>query len=293
MTVSATSPLRLFVMNNWVLVLGLLAVAVPTMAAVMRFSWGTESGAHSPIVLATGLWLLSQRWHLMNGYKQPPPAWHVIPAFLILLIFYYLSSVTQIVEINGFMMYGLVLIGLYSFVGLPAMMKISFPLFYILFAFPPPDSFITLVTQPLKIWISETAIILLYALGYPIAGAGVTIQIGQYQLFVAAACSGLNSLVTLSAISMFYIYMRHRMDWSYTAVMMLIVVPVAIFANFIRVLILILLTYYAGEATAQGFFHDFAGLTMFVTALLTIMAIDSVARPLWQRLRKEPAHGTA
>jgi exosortase/archaeosortase family protein len=69
------------------------------------------------------------------------------------------------------------------------------------------------------------------------------------------------------------------------------IVPVAIFANFIRVIILILLTYHGGESVAQGFLHNFAGITMFVTALLTIFAFDSVAEPLWRRLvERRPVH---
>jgi exosortase len=164
------------------------------------------------------------------------------------------------------------------------MRKLWFPLVYLLFVFPPPDTLVALFTQPLKIWISKAAVNFLYLFGYPIAGAGVTIQVGQYQLLVAAACSGINSLISLSAISLFYVYMRHQMNWRYAALLMLAIVPVAIFANFIRVLILILLTYHFGDAVAQGFFHNFAGMTMFVTALLTIFGIDLLAEPLWRRL---------
>ncbi len=54
------------------------------------------------------------------------------------------------------------------------------------------------------------------------------------------------------------------------------VIPIAVFSNFVRVLILILITYYLGESAAQGFLHDFAGLTMFAVALLTVFVIDSV-----------------
>ena len=61
--------------------------------------------------------------------------------------------------------------------------------------------------------------------------------------------------------------------------------PVALVANFFRVLILILLTYHAGEAAAQGFLHNFAGIAMFAIALLTIFAADEVLKPLWDRLR--------
>ena len=279
-------PLLNFVASNWLLSIGLAAVLVPTMILVAQLSWGTEQGAHGPIVVATGLWLLARQWHLIDNVKHAPPTRNVICVIVPMLVLYYLSNVTQIIEIQGFLMYGLLVTALYSFVGAKAIRLLAFPLFYLLFAFPPPDTVVAIVTQPLKIGISKAAIDLLYAAGYPIAGAGVTIQIGQYQLLVAAACSGLNSLISLSAISLFYVYMRHQFDWHYAAFLMLAILPVAIFANLLRVMILILLTYHVGEFAAQGFLHNFAGITMFVTALLTIFAFDVVAEPIWHRFSK-------
>lgn len=282
-----------FVKTNWLLSIGLAAILVPTMLLVAQLSWGTEQGAHGPIVVATGLWLLARQWGRIEAVIEPPPAYKVALLFIPLLGLYFLSSVTQIIEIQGFLMYGLLVTTLYSFVGARAIRRLAFPLFYLLFAFPPPDTVVAIITQPLKIGISKAAIELLYALGYPIAGAGVTIQIGQYQLLVAAACSGLNSLISLSAISLFYVYVRHQLDWEYAALLILAIVPVAIFANLVRVLILILLTYHAGEAAAQGFLHNFAGMTMFITALLSIFALDVVAEPLWRRYVKKETRDAA
>lgn len=287
MNALAASPLFRFAKVNWLLVAGLIAVLIPTMGFVARDSWSTEQGAHGPIVVATGLWLLARQWKQAKPLFARPAASRVALVFVPLLIIYVVSRIVQIVEIEGFVMYGVLLATLYAFIGAAAMRKILFPLFYLLFTFPPPDTIVAAVTQPMKIWISEAAIGLLYWLGYPIAGAGVTIQIAQYQLLVAAACAGLNSIISLSAISLFYVYMRHQAHWRYALLLMVAVVPVAVFANFIRVLILILVTYYAGEAAAQGFLHNFAGLTMFVTALLTIFGIDAVAAPLYQRLAGE------
>ncbi|MFM9853420.1 MAG: exosortase V [Sphingomonadaceae bacterium] len=273
-----------FAAQHWVLLAGLAAVIVPTMRDVARISWSTEQGAHGPIVVATGIWLLFRQWHQTDGFRKSAPLFPVLLMFVPLLALYWLSSVTQITEIQGFMMFALAVVVLYSLIGARALVMLGFPLFYLMFALPPPDTIVAAVTQPLKIMISRTAIETLYAIGYPIAGAGVTIQIGQYQLLVAAACSGLNSLISLSAISLFYVYIRHQFNWRYASLLILAIVPIAIFANLIRVFILILLTYHAGESVAQGFLHNFAGITMFVTALLTIFAFDSVAEPLWRRL---------
>jgi exosortase len=154
--------------------------------------------------------------------------------------------------------------------------SVWFPLLYLALTLPPPDSVVAAVTQPIKIAISEWAVSLLYALGYPIASSGVTIQIAQYELLVAAACAGLNSIISLGAICLFYGYLRHRSNLLAFVVIALSVIPIAVFSNFIRVIILILITYYLGEAAAQGFLHDFAGLTMFAVALLSVFVIDSI-----------------
>jgi exosortase len=151
-----------------------------------------------------------------------------------------------------------------------------FPILYLAATLPPPDTVVSLITQPLKIGISESAVSALHSFGYPIASSGVTIQIANYQLLVAAACAGLNSIITLSAICLFYVYLRHRNDLVAFLIVGALIVPVAVFSNFVRVIVLVLITYYLGEAAAQGFLHDFAGLTLFLVALLTIIGLDSV-----------------
>lgn len=275
---------------TWVLIAGILAIAIPTMVSVARDSWSTEQGGHGPIVFATGLWLLARQWPSIETIRKPGSIAIVILALAVLVPLYILCRITSIVEIEGYVMYATVLTVLYAWIGGAAMRMLWFPLFYLAFMLPPPDTMVALVTQPLKIAISQWAIALLYAIGYPIGGAGVTIQIGQYQLLVAAACSGLNSLISLFALSLFYVYMRHRLHWQYALLLVVAIVPIAIFANFVRVLILILLTHYQGEAMAQGFLHNFAGLVMFMIAMLSIFLVDIVAYPVWTRFHPEESN---
>lgn len=275
-------------MQQWaliVLVAGSVLLALPTMIYVARESWSTEQGAHGPIVLVTGTWLLVRLWSAARPVFRSPPIWRVAALLALLLPFLVLSRIVQIVEIEGFALYGVLLIAIYSVIGGAGMRRLWFPLFYLAFMFPPPDTVLALVTLPMKTMVSQAAIGLLSALGYPIGGAGVTIIIGPFELLVAAACSGLNSIISLSALSLFYIYIRHQADWGYALILTTLIVPVALLANFIRVLILILLTYHAGDAAAQGFLHDFAGILMFTVALLSIFLLDSVLMPIWTRFR--------
>jgi exosortase len=275
--------LKDWVLANPVLTAGMFAIIIPTMIYVAQASWSTEQGGHGPIVLATGLWFLARKWPEALPLIKPAPLPRLLLALIPTMLVYLFARVTQIVEIEGYFMYALLLAVLYGVIGSAALRVLWFPLLYLAFIFPPPETIVAMLTNPLKIYLSQAAISLLYGFGYPIAGAGVTMQIGQYQLFVAEACSGLNSLVSLSAISLFYIYVRHQANWRYAVLLLLLIVPVAIFANFVRIIMLIMLTYYGGEAAAQGFLHNFAGLTMFVTALLTIFAVDALIEPIWRR----------
>ncbi len=266
------------------LFVGAVILAAPTMRFVANESWSTEQGAHGPIVLFTGLWLLVRLWPNAIRVAQRPALIRSGLMLAVLLPAYAITRITQIVELEGYLMYALLLVGLYSVIGGAAMRQLWFPLFYLAFIFPPPESIVWQITLPMKMLISQAAVGFLHFLGYPIGGEGVMIYVGQYELLVAAACSGLNSIISLSAITLFYIYLRHEAEWQYALALCFLIVPVALLANFVRVLILILLTYHFGEAAAQGFLHNFAGISMFIVALLSMFALDSVIKPLWDKL---------
>lgn len=254
---------------------GVAIILLPTMIQVARFNWTTEQGGHGPIVLATGAWLLWRELKSSRAERRPGNFALGISLIVPFLGIYGLARVTGILEIEALAMYGALISGLYLLLGGKLVRSIWFPLVYLALALPPPDSVVAAITQPIKIAISEWAVSLLHGLGYPIASSGVTIQIAQYELLVAAACAGLNSIISLGAICLFYGYLRHRSNFLSFAVIALSVIPIAVFSNFVRVIILILITYYMGESAAQGFLHDFAGLTMFAVALITVFLIDS------------------
>ncbi len=278
-----------FVRGNLLLFLGFCAVFFPAMAGIIKYSWSTEAGTHGPIVFSMGVWLLVRQWPHSSGKLNSISLLGSYLLFAFFSICYFFAQILDIGELAGYSMYGLFVAILVSFVGFDGLRKLAFPIFYLLLAFPVPESVIVFMTQPLKLMISQFAVEILYFFGFPIAGSGVAIQVGQYQLMVAAACSGLNSIVSLSAISIFYVYVRRLGDWNYLALMTALVLPVAIFSNFVRVMVLILLTYYAGESTAQGFFHDFSGLSLFVIAVLTIFSIDGALYPVWTKIGKRSA----
>jgi exosortase len=271
-----------------ILALGCAVLVLPTMYEVATKTWTTEQGGHGPLVFVTGLWAV---WREIKGkdiVRRPGELAIGLPLLALALAVFVVARITGILEIEAFAMYGALVSGAYLLFGGRVMRAIWFPLVYLAFALPPPDTVVAAVTQPIKIAISSGAVSVLHLLGYPVASSGVAIQIGQYQLLVAAACAGLNSIVTLTALCLLYVYLKHRSNPVALIVIALAAIPVAVVSNFVRVLALVLITYYFGDAVAQGFVHDFAGLLMFAVALLTIFGIDQLASPLFARREARP-----
>jgi exosortase len=164
-----------------------------------------------------------------------------------------------------------------------------FPIFYLGFVVPLPGWLLDTITLPLKEYVSELVTGGLAQLGYPVGRLGVTIYIASYQLLVEDACAGLNSLISLSAIGLFYVYLMRGSNPLYSLMLLCMVLPIAIAANCVRVAGLVLITYYLGNAAAQGYLHNFAGMVTFVSALLLIFLLDWALTPLRRRLGRGEA----
>ena len=270
--------------KHWLFLLGMLSLLVPTVVSVATQIWSTEDGSHGPIVLASGCWLIAHRWPEMRKAARPPHLRTAIAWLVPALVLYLSGRMIGVLGIEVFALLATHVILLFAFVGLTGLKALWFPIFYLGFLIPLPYALIALLTQPLKIGISEAATDFLQWFAYPVANTGVTLQVGSYELLVAAACSGLNAIISLSAIGLFYIYLLHRSSGRYAALLLMFVLPCAILANFVRVIILILITYYFGDKAAQGFLHNLAGMVTFALALAAIFAIDHLMSPVRCRL---------
>jgi exosortase len=139
---------------------------------------------------------------------------------------------------------------------------------------PLPGTLIDALTEPLKHWISIIVVDLLHLVGYPIGRSGVMLTVGRYELLVADACSGLNSMFSLAALGALFIHIMGRKSRLHTALLVLAIVPIAFAANIVRVVSLVLITYHFGDAAGQGFLHGAAGIVLMLVALLAFFALD-------------------
>lgn len=267
------------------LVLGLASIALPTLTRLAQLNWTTEAGAHGPIVLATGLWLI---WHDRNRLTGgvAPALFPGLPLLLIASACYFLGRVAGIMMVEGLSAIAVCTICAYMYFGARVISRFVFHIFYLCFIVSPPENWIFVGTRPIKAALSDWAVDLLAFVGLPAAQAGATIFIGFFQLQVAAACSGLYSIIGITAIGAFYIYIRHGSDVGYAILMALLIVPFAMFINFLRIVALIIITYYFGDGAAFHFSHDFGGMFTFSVAILFLIGLDAALHPFIGTLRR-------
>lgn len=271
---------------DWILLLALLSLAIPTTLRLADQTWSKEFGAHGPIVLFTGAWLLWRAIPRMQALASPSRPWLTGLGVVVSLLLYVVGRAYDFISLEGAGLYVFCVSLLYDRLGAKSLLDAWFPILYLGLLVPAPGWLMDRVTAPLKLFVSHLATSIVEPLGLPIVREGVTLTVGPYQLLVEDACSGMNSLVGLVAITLFYIHLLEKAGWRYHLFLFLLIIPVAIIANTIRIVILILLTYFFGDAIGQSFLHVSAGLLLFALSLGLMFAIDKVAWSALQRFRK-------
>lgn len=258
------------------LALGFLALYGGTYAELSRTTWATEELNYGPLILAVSLWLFHRERHALSQLAPDPAprAGYGLLAFGLLLYALGVSQSIMLFEVGS--QVAVIAAVLLILKGWPAVRLLWVPLLLMTFLVPLPDLVVALVTGPLKIAVSAVATHLLHAAGYPVARSGVVMTVGQYQLLVADACAGLTSIVTLEAVGIVYMKLVGHVSVLRNTILALLLVPVAFVANVVRVIILVLVTYYLGDAAGQGFVHSLAGLLLIGVATLLMIAVDGL-----------------
>lgn len=262
---------------EWLPVLaGLLFLYGPTFYDLAIGLWQQDEHAHGPIVLAILVWLgWQKRAALFAAPSRRAPA-SGIALLTFGLLLYVLGRSQQIILFEVGALAPILAGMLLAMRGWPALRAFWFPLLFVVFLVPLPSTFVDALTGPLKQQISQVTVRLLSIAGYPIARDGVVITIGQYQLLVADACSGLNSMFSLSALGFLFMYLTARTSLLHNFIVLASILPIAFVANIFRVLVLILVTYHFGDAAGQGFLHGAAGIVLLMAALAILLFLDAI-----------------
>lgn len=269
--------------------LGLAIISVPTYIDLDQQVWSQVGQGHGPVMLALAIWLAWQRWDKLKvvaAVGEPMLGAGVVALSLLLYVLGRSQSVfmfevgAQLLLVSGLLLFHK---------GWPSLRVMWFPVFFLVFLVPLPSQVVDAVTGPLKMAVSAVAEEILHYAGLPVGRAGVKLTIGNYELLVADACAGLNSIFALEAVGVFYLsIVGYSNPWRNIA-LAVFVLPISFVSNVIRVIILVLITYYLGDEVGQGFAHEFAGVLLFVVATLLTIGADKLIGLFIAEAKKSPA----
>lgn len=237
--------------------------------------WQSDDFGHAPIILIVALWLFWQVREKLRVAADRPLNVLGWPLLVCGILLYWFGRTFDLSSVE-FLSQPLVVAAVLLLLKGPAAAQAAwFAVFYLFFMVPLPGTLVDAATGPLKQWISAIVVELLYVVGYPITRTGVLISIGPYQLLVADACSGMNSMFSLSALGTLFMYIIGRESRWHNAIMLASILPIAFAANIVRVLALVLITYHFGDEVGQGFLHGAAGVVLMLVALGLFFLLDA------------------
>lgn len=156
---------------------------------------------------------------------------------------------------------------------------LAFPVSYLLFMIPLPDVIVSPAIVKLQLFVSSMGVGILQLAGVPVYRDGNVIELpDEASLFVADACSGITSVVTLLPLGVFLAYFTER-TWGRRLVLISAVVPLAMIGNLIRVIGTVLAAREVGaDAATSGAVHESAGILTYVLGCLALLAVGWVMR---------------
>lgn len=269
-------------MDRWWLALLLVAFAPALLA--MAEVWSSvpyyTHGFLVPLVAGAAAWADRER--------LPPAGKHRAGLALLLaaLVLYGVGAAAGSVTLQGLAFVG-ALAGFTGYrLGAGGLRVLAFPLVFLLFAVPLPQPVLTPAILGLQLLVSQVAVAAVGALGIPVYRIGNVLELpGGEQLFVAEACSGITSIVTLLPIAALVAWYTEK-TWGRRLAVLLAALPLALLANFVRVVATVWGGYRWGvAAVTDGPVHEWAGLLVLAAASGGLLLVG----PLLRRLQRSPA----
>ena len=186
-----------------------------------------------------------------------------------------ISSLLRVYFKSGFSML-LVLMGLILYFYCDKVLsKLLFPILFLSFMIPLPMVVITNISFQMKIFAAQLATILLNNMRIPAIQDGSMIKMRHTYVMVDDVCSGLRSLISLTALGSIFAYWM-RSGIFKKILLFLTTIPIAIITNVFRILFLSSVSEIWGPQYATGFLHDLSGFMVFGLAFVLLFAVGKL-----------------
>jgi exosortase len=167
----------------------------------------------------------------------------------------------------------LVWIGAFTlFFGAGAFRAACFPLFFLLFMIPIPEPFLSKSVFLLQTGSAEMAQWFFNLAGVPNHRQGLVFELPGVAIRVAEECSGIHSTLALLITTALASYIFLKTPWK-RLVLCLVVFPIALFKNGLRIATLSALSIYVDPGFLTGNLHHHGGIVFFMIALLPMAVL--------------------
>jgi exosortase len=158
----------------------------------------------------------------------------------------------------------------------------AFPIAFMVFAIP--VNALDTVGFWLQMWVVRAGARIAHLVGIAVVRNGTQLFApdGRYQYDVVAACSGIRSLMALTALSIFIGYFWFKPVWLRAAMLMLSV-PLVYIGNVARITAIIVAAQWGGQSWGDRV-HDVMGFGVFIIVVGGLIAVAEMAarlRPEW------------
>jgi exosortase len=236
--------------------------------------WDDPNYSHGFLVPLFSLYLI---WRSRDSLRALPREGH-LAGIVVVLAGIAVLYVGDLGADNFLMRSSLVVVvgGLVLFhLGMPIFRAILFPIAFLIFMVPLPGIIFYAITFPLQQLAAQQAAWTLETFGVPVLLDGNIIHLAQLSLGVTEACSGIRSLISLAAGAVAWAYLFIPKGWA-MIVFVGATLPITIVANATRVVLTGLIGQHFGVEYASGFFHEFAGMAIYVAAFACLLGTQSL-----------------
>ncbi len=260
------------------LIATLIAIWVPGILQLAEVWRTVEYASHGFLVPLVALWAATARREELSSLTPTPMRGGGL-LLAVVAALYLVALVMRNPTALGLVAVATVVVTVLALRGVAWVSTLRFSLAYLLFMVPLPTGWVTPVIVQLQIFVSSIAVEILQQVGVSIFREGNVLTLpGDVSLFVAEACSGITSLITLLPIGVFVAYFTESILWR-RLVLVAAVFPIALAGNLLRVILTVLVsTEVSVEFATEGPLHEWAGVATYLIACLCLIAIGALMR---------------
>ncbi len=191
------------------------------------------------------------------------------------LVIHLISSILRVYFSSGFSMI-IVLVGVIAhFYGNQILKKVLFPILFLFFMIPLPMVVISNISFQMKLFAATLATGILNNMGLPAVQEGSILKMRHAYVIVDDVCSGLRSLISLTALGTIFAYWMKSGIFK-KIILFLSTIPIAIITNVCRIVFLSFVSEIWGPEYAVGFIHDFSGFLVFGLAFVLLFFVGKL-----------------